>query len=356
MYSTTAYLYQQITKVLLIDTSGGYFTARYNPVYAKQLTINKGVDNVLLFEFINQEQKPVNITGSAFVFRLISQDGDELLLSKDMTILSAPLGRVKVTLDTADTINLMAQPASYSIQRTSGDYVQAVYTDANSQARADCNIVDSVFPEFQLSNNLTIPTIYGPTSWPQNPPAGWPDWALTPQPQNYTQTTEFYSSEIPTHGASLTTIKMDLHHFTGTIKAQAAEDYESAWYDVTASTQYLNETSTIYLNVPGFHPLIRVAFNQSQGWGAQATATVVDGVVTGITLQNPGQNYIAAPNVIIVGNGAGAEAVASYAGDGQVGAITVTAGGAGYLPITFGSPTYANVVINNGTVTNLLYR
>ena len=231
-----------------------------------------------------------------------------------------------------------------------------MYTDANSQARADCDIVDSVFPEFQDSNNLTIPTIYGPTSWPQNPPAGWPDWALTPQPQNYTQPTEFYSSEIPTNGAGLTTIKMDLHHFTGTIKAQAAEDYESAWYDVTASTQYLNQTKTIYLNVPGFHPLLRVALNQSQGWGAQATATVVNGVVTAVTVNNPGQNYVAPPNVIIVGNGAGAEATATYNGTGGVGAITVTAGGAGYLPITFGSPTYANVVINNGTVTNLLYR
>ena len=48
MYSTTVYLYQQLVRVLLVDTSGGYFTARYDPVYAKQLTINKGVDNVLL--------------------------------------------------------------------------------------------------------------------------------------------------------------------------------------------------------------------------------------------------------------------------------------------------------------------
>jgi hypothetical protein len=46
MYSTTVYLYQQIIRVLLIDTSGGYFTARYDPVYAKTLTVNKGVDNV----------------------------------------------------------------------------------------------------------------------------------------------------------------------------------------------------------------------------------------------------------------------------------------------------------------------
>ena len=94
MYSTTAYLYQQLVRVLLVDTSGGYFTARYDPVYAKQLTINKGVDNVLLFEFINQDQKPVNIAGSSFVFRVVNQAGDELLITKDMEILSSALGRV----------------------------------------------------------------------------------------------------------------------------------------------------------------------------------------------------------------------------------------------------------------------
>ena len=55
MYSTQAYIYQQITQVLLMDTGAGEtFIYRYDPVYAKQLTINKGVDNVLLFEFINQ--------------------------------------------------------------------------------------------------------------------------------------------------------------------------------------------------------------------------------------------------------------------------------------------------------------
>jgi hypothetical protein len=273
-----------------------------------------------------------------------------------MEILSASTGRVKVVLTGEDTIDLIAQPASYSIQRTSGNYVQAVYTDANSQARADCNIVDSILPQFQDSANLTIPTIYGPMSWPQNPPSGWPDWALNPQPINYTQTTEFYSSQIPTVGASLTTVKMDLTHFTGTIKAQGAQDYEAPWYDVTTSTSYLNATETIYLNVVGFHPLIRVAFNQSQGWGATATATVVNGVVTGITVNNPGYYYVAPPNVLIVGNGAGAKATATLGADGGCGPITVTDGGSGYLPITFGNPVYASVVINNGTITNLMYR
>ena len=356
MYSTTVYLYQQITKVLLVDTSGGYFTYRYDPVYAKQLTVNKGVDNVLLFEFINQEEKPVNITGSSFVFRLMNQTGDQLLVEKPMVTLSATLGRVKVVLDNADTINITAQPGSYSIQRTAGDYVQAAYVDANSGARADCNIVNSVFPAFVPSEILTIPTIYGKAQQLVPGPTNWPDWALYPQPVNTTQLTEFFSSHIPTNGQSLTTVKMDLDHFTGTVKFQAADTYESVWYDVTSSWQYYDETSTQYYNVVGFYPLIRAAFNNSQGSQAQATAVVTNGVITAINVTNGGQGYVAPPKVQILGDGAGAEAIVTSVGNGQIGAITVTNGGSGYLPIQFGSSVSATAVFTNGKIENVQYR
>jgi hypothetical protein len=356
MYSTTVYLYQQITKVLLVDTSGGYFTARYDSVYAKTLTVNKGVDNVLLFEFINQEEKPVNITGSTFVFRLMNQTGDQLLLEKPMVTLSATLGRVKVVLDIEDTINFVAQPGSYSIQRTAGDYVQAAYVDANSGARADCNIVDSILPTFVPSEMLTIPTIYGKAQQLVPGPTNWPDWALYPQPVNTTQLTEFFSSQIPTNGQALTTVKMDLDHFTGTIKFQAAENYESVWYDVTASYTYLNETSTQYFNVVGFYPLIRAAFNNSQGFGAQATAVVTDGVITAINVTNAGQGYVAPPKVQILGDGAGAEAIVTSVGNGQIGAIEVINGGSGYLPLQYQGTVCAQVLISTGYITNLQYR
>ena len=356
MYSTTVYLYQQIAKVLLVDTSGGYFTARYDPVYAKQLTVNKGVDNVLLFEFINQEEKPVNITGSSFVFRLMNQAGDQLLVEKPMVTLSATLGRVKVVLDNEDTINITAQPGSYSIQRTAGDYVQAAYVDANSGARADCNIVDSVFPAFVPSEMLTIPTIYGKAQQLQPGPSSWPDWALYPQPVNTTQLTEFYSSHIPTSSQGLTTVKMDLDHFTGTIKFQAAENYESVWYDVTESWEFFNETSTQYFNVVGFHPLIRAAFNNSLGFGASATPVVEDGVIVAINVNNSGQGYVAPPKVQILGNGSGAEAIVTSVGNGQIGAITVTNGGSGYLPLQYQGTIAATVLITTGYITNLQYR
>ena len=359
MYSTTIYLYQQIIRVLLIDTSGGYFTARYDPVYAKTLTVNKGVDNVLLFEFINQDQKPVNITGSTFKFRLLNQAGDRLLIEKDMTVLSASLGRVKVVLDTADTIDILAQPGSYSIQRTAGNYVQAAFTDANSGARADCNIVDSVLPEFMASQPVTIPTINGKNSWPQAGPSSYPDWALQPQPQSRNYLTEYYSSEINTTGSSLTTIKYDLVHYTGTVKVQAAQDYESIWMDVTESRQYFDETSTQYINVVGFHPLLRLGLNNSQGYGASATAQVVDGVVTSVSITNAGLGYMAAPCVQLLGNGSGATAVGTaFTGPSGIGAITVTNGGSGYLPLNFGGTEAqaVTVLITTGYVTNIFYR
>ena len=359
MYSTTIYLYQQIIRVLLIDTSGGYFTARYDPVYAKQLTVNKGVDNVLLFEFINQDEKPVNITGSAFKFRMLNQTGDKLLIEKDMTILSASLGRVKVVLDTADTIEILAQPGSYSIERTQGDYVQAAFVNDNSGARGDCNIVDSVFPQFIASQPVTIPTINGKNSWPQAGPSSWPDWALNPQPLSTHYLTEYYSSHINTTGASLTTIKYDLVHFTGTIKAQAAQDYEALWVDVSESREFFDETGTFYLNVVGFHPLLRLGINNSQGYGASATATVVNGVVTGIAVNNAGTGYMAAPCVQILGNGAGATAVgAAFTGPSGIGQITVTNGGSGYLPLNYGGTEAqaVTVLITTGYVTNIFYR
>jgi hypothetical protein len=262
-------------------------------------------------------------------------------------------------LDTADTINILAQPGSYSIERTQGNYVQAAFTDDNAGARADCDIVDSVLPEFIASQPVTIPTINGKNSWPQAGPSSWPDWALNPQPLSTHYLTEYYSSHINTTGASLTTIKYDLVHYTGTLKVQAAQDYEAVWVDVTESREYFDESGTFYINVPGFHPLLRLGLNNSQGYGASATATVVDGVVTGIAVNNAGSGYMAAPCVQILGNGAGATAIGEpLVGPSGIGAITVTNGGSGYLPLNYGGTEAqaVTVLITTGYVTNIFYR
>jgi hypothetical protein len=386
MYSTQVYLYQQLTRVLLMDTGGGEtFIYRYDPVYAKRLTINKGVDNVILFEFVNQEQKPVNITGSSFVFRVINTESNELLLQKDMTILNAATGRAKVEFDGSELLQVLAQPANYSIQRTQpgGGYSDAVFVDAQAGARAPIDIVDSVLPQYVPSAPLTIPTTelsnqfsyegsgydnYAASPYWQGNPNGSNNWNSWVNPQ-------FNTSFIEPRQA-VTTVQMDLVGYTGTIKAQAADNYQSIWYNISDSVTYLNQTRTIHWTITGWYPIVRLAFDSSlfavpfyqNQVPAIAVAIVEDGVVTSIQMVNNGSGYAAPPKINIVGNGAGARAEAIWNPvDGSVSGITVLDGGSGYWKIPNATLTTAEypvspnnqgalVVISTGYVENLLYR
>lgn len=341
MYSTQIYLYQQVAKVLLLDSSGQFFTTRYQPVYAKKLTVNKGVDNVLLFSFINQEEKPVNINGTTMTFRLLDQRGTSILYEAPLVFLNGCTGQAKVTIPAMDILEVRAQPASYSIQVQSGNLTQAAFTNAMAGARAPIDIVDSVLPYFVPSAELTIPTteLSSQVSFDGSSYQNYPNWAgqfANGSPSNLFnyQNPEFFSSHIQASGA-FTTIQMDLVEYTGTIKVQGAQNYQSIWYNVTESRTYYNETKTIYFNVVGYFPLLRVAFNNSvyaspaqPGVPAYAYATCVGGQVTGIQLGNPGSGYLAPPKINIIGNGAGATAYAVMAPN--VDTITLTSGGSGY--------------------------
>ena len=253
MYATTAYLYQQIQTVLLVDISGAYFDRRWDPVYAKNLTLNLGVDNVILFQFQNQDQKPVNITGATFTFRMISQNGEDLLLAKELVSLSNALGRAKVTVTAAESQYFQAQPASWSIEISSGVLDQAVFTDDNCGARGVIDIVDSVFPAFQASANLTIPDQA-------------PDSSI------------YYTSTLTTNGARLTTFQMDPTEFTGTLRVEGATfnpDTDPEWYNIdfqdltTGNTvselAFGNVTSRLGINVEGYHPYLRLEFGITDG-------------------------------------------------------------------------------------------
>ena len=106
----------------------------------------------------------------------------------------------------------------------------------------------------------------------------------------------------------------------------------------------------------GFHPLLRLALNQSIGSGASGNAVVSNGVVTGISVTNGGTGFVAPPYVQILGDGAGAPAVSQINEGGVVTGITVTNGGSGYVPIQYQGSISATVVISNGLCVNLMYR
>ncbi len=330
MYSTPVYLYQQKQQVLLPATDGSYFQRRWQPVYAKKLIVNKGVDNVILFEFINQDQKPVNISGSTITYRMMSTDGDELLIAKDLETLSAAFGRAKVTLSSEELDLIEQQTATYSLERASGNLYEAVYTDAYSAGRGQVEIVDSVYPDYVESKLLEIPK-------PD-------DYGIDANEGN-----RRYTSMAYTANNTLTTFQLDFDNFTGNVKAQGSDtQIGPTWYDIGSQNVYNNQDTRAFINVDGRHNWIRFEINQ-YGIAATGTATVVDGVVTQIAATG-GSEYLGTgtPNVVITGLGTGATATATVTGN-AVSSITVTNGGQGYES----TPT---VEVNNGTITQITYR
>jgi hypothetical protein len=254
MYATPAYLYQQIQTILMVDISGvgAVFDRRWKPVYAKNLKLNLGVDNVLLFQFQNQDQKPVNITGSTFTFRIISQNGQNLLYAKELVALNNATGRAKVTIPAADTLNLQPQPAGWSIEVSSGVLDQAVFTDDYAGARGFIDIVDSVLPAFTDSQILTIP---------DQAPVG----------------NVYYTSTLTTDGQRLTSFQIDTGTFIGNLTvegATASADTNPEWYDISFDdlqtgnvVQQLSITGNVRLgiNVQGYHPYVRLGLDTTTG-------------------------------------------------------------------------------------------
>ena len=255
MYVTTAYLYQQIQTVLLIDISGQgeTFDRRWKPVYAKNLKLNRGVDNVILFQFQNQDQRPVNISGATFTFRMIDQEGENLLYAQELIVLNAATGRAKVTIPAADTFVFDPSPASWSLEISSGVLDQAVFTDDYAGARGVIDIVDSVFPAFVASSELTIPN-------------------QAPQGNIY------YTSTLETDGAAITTFEIETANLTGNLSVQGSSDataYTVEWYDVdfenlrdhqtVGNIIFTETTEKIGINVEGYHPYLRLAFGIDSG-------------------------------------------------------------------------------------------
>jgi hypothetical protein len=255
MYSTPAYLYQQIQPILLIDISGegAVFDRRWQSVYTKNLKLNRGVDNVFLFQFQNQDQKPVNISGLTFIFRIISQNGQNLLYATELITLNAATGRAKVTIPAVDTFLFQPDPASWSLEVSAGNLDQAVFVDDYSGARGDIDILDSVFPAFVASQELTVPAQGGTGNI-------------------------YYSSTLTTNGGRLTTFQIDTGNLTGNLTVEGSSDataYTVEWYQVpfedlrTGNTvddiNFYSSTERIGINVEGYHPYVRLVFDKESG-------------------------------------------------------------------------------------------
>ena len=126
-------------------------------MYAKELTISRGVDNLIEFAVINQEQKPVNISGKEITCRILNYQGNEILLQKALVPTLPITGITTLQLTIADIENIPAERCYYSLEIPVGAFDYPVFVDSNGGARGVINIVNSVLPSFVQAKNITIP-------------------------------------------------------------------------------------------------------------------------------------------------------------------------------------------------------
>lgn len=235
---TQVYLFNLRQQVVLLEPGASIATRRYAIMYAKELTVVKGVDNLLEFAFINQDQKPVNLTGKVITARILSSDGRSVLVQKTLSSIYPITGLMSLQLTALEIENIDVQKAYYSLSANNGTNDYPVFVDAQGASRGPLNIVNGVMPAFTPSMLVTIPT---------HPPV------VSGSPVTY------YSSTIPTLNQSSFSVQVALDQFTGTIQliGSATSDF-SLQYDITTIQTFTDNTGTIGLSVDGYHPYVRL--------------------------------------------------------------------------------------------------
>ena len=242
MYNTQVYLYNQDQLVILNDyTNNNITSVRWAPVYAKDLKLHKGTDNVLTFRFVNQDQKPVSLTDTTVTFRLINREGEALILSKDLEMIDAVKGKAKVTVTEAELDDVSAQKAHYSLERkqSSSSVYNPGFVDDNAGARGVVEILDSVMPLHTASRAVTIPA--------------------------HGNATTYNSSTWNGNDQGLQTLQYTPSSFTGNLQVEGAVDDSGQWYDVGSTVTLSASSTTGYININGFHPYLRLNIEETSG-------------------------------------------------------------------------------------------
>ena len=144
MYSTKLYLYNQRHTGMFFNTnvSSGINLPRTKYVYAETLKAVKGLDTTLEFQFLDQNQKPINLENTSLTFKLISENS--LLMSKALTITVPTKGKATVTLTSGDLSAVESQRANYSIERVFNSLTELAYVDDKAGTQGVIDILPQV--------------------------------------------------------------------------------------------------------------------------------------------------------------------------------------------------------------------
>jgi len=221
----------------------GLTTGRYQLVYSKNLKLHLGVDNILQFQFLNPEQKPINLTNSAISIRILSGDNSTVILQKALTPTFALTGLAELRLLGSELLGIKPQLCHYSLVLDNTVNNLPVFTNQDSYASGSIEIVNDVLPTHNSSTTVTLPS-YIP-------------------PNNNVVTVN--SSVINTKDTDSTTVQVNHTNYTGNVIINGSTTgATNDWYLIDSYT-YTDDSTSNYYVAEGYHPYIQLQFNFTSG-------------------------------------------------------------------------------------------
>lgn len=261
--ATQILVYNQRQLVVVYTTQSAIAQRRFQMPYAKELMVSRGVDNVIEFTFVNQEEKPVDITGKEITCRILNYTGTTILLQKTLTAKYSYTGIAQLVITKSELMGIEGQFCYYSIEYPQPDVGGTpAYVDASGGARGTIRIQDAVFPSFTPSQDITIPSLtqYNPNTYGNNSNTS----------NSASNVFIYYSSIINTVDSPVLTIQTTYQNYTGNVQIQGCttgSETDPGWYNIGNNLVYTNFTSNDHYIVEGYHPYVRLLFTQLQGNG-----------------------------------------------------------------------------------------
>jgi hypothetical protein len=249
----SGYLYKQIITVVKNNDFAPY---RENQlVYARPLQIYKGIDNKFQIIIRNADLKPVSLLDSTVLFNLIDPTSQELVFSRNLTVVYTDTGTATAVIEQSFLDNLNAGLYNYSIVVTNGEGEQQIaYSDDNYNAQGQARINENVYPAF-------VPTIL-PTilQYGNNADTNY---------QNVAYTSSSVVADRVKGVAVQQTVQYNANAFTGNIDLQATQEIPTAINPnsyITINTVTLNNfTGNGYFNFQGKFNAVRFKITQTSG-------------------------------------------------------------------------------------------
>lgn len=266
--ATQILVYNQRQLVVVYTTESAIAQRRFQMPYAKELMVSRGVDNVIEFTFVNQDEKPVDITGKEITCRILNYTGTTILIQKTLTAKYSYTGIAQLVITKSELQSIDGQFCYYSIEYPQPDVGGTpAYVDASGGARGTIRIQDAVLPSFVPSQNITIPSLtnYNPNTYGNNSNTS----------NSASNVFIYYSSIINTSDSPVMTIQVTYADYTGNVQIQGCttgSETDPGWYNIGNTEVYTHFTSNDHYVVTGFHPYLRLLFEQAQGNGMSGSS------------------------------------------------------------------------------------